>query len=430
MLLLTTPMLINNQDLCFTRNIADYQSFITQAQYQNLLSLSKPLQGKKVVHINSTPRGGGVAEILRSLVPLQQSLGIEAKWYSFNGPPTLFNITKKLHNALQGATQELTSEEQNLYLAFNQTLAQHIAQLEPDILVVHDQQPLGTKMFLPSQQALARIHIDLSTPQPAALQFMLPLLQKYDTLFFHTQEYIPQGLVHSNVVASPPAIDPLAPKNIPLHRNEWEEISAKVGIPPNSPLMLQVSRFDAWKDPLGVIKAYRIVKKEFPNVQLALAGVIEAQDDPEAFDMVKKVTAAAENDADIHIFSTLESTRGIALDTFINALQHRANVVLQKSLREGFGLVVTEAMWKGRPVVGGNAQGIRLQIQNGVNGYIIHSPEQAAEKALLLLKDAKMSKALGQQARATVRENFLITRLLKDELQLMNKIISAHPTFS
>jgi trehalose synthase len=416
-------MIVENKTGYLNRRVNDYAEFISKQEREDIYKLAAELKGKNVVHLNSAGYGGGVAEILKTLVPLEQDLGIRARWFVLQGDQKFFSITKKFHNVLQGSPHPLTMEEQQYYLSLNRAVAEHVEALNPDVLVVHDPQPLAVLQFMARQvPAIARLHVDLSDPEPLSMRFAMPFLERYALAAFSAREYVPAGIPHDKVVVSPPAIDPLSEKNKPLSKKEWQAICHKSGIDTMRPLLVQVARFDAWKDPLGVIDTYQLVKKDFPDVQLALAGIIEAQDDPEAVDMLKQVQSRAGNDPDIHLYSNVKELPA-GVDTFINALQRAASVVFAKSIREGFGLVVSEAMWKGKAVIGGDTTGIRLQIKDGSNGYIVATIEEAAKRALELLGNPAKVEALGEAARQTVREQFLSTRLLHDELRMMHQVV-------
>ncbi len=410
-------MISENKTEYLKNTFADYKGLLTTEDKDEINQLAKLLAGKKVIHLNATPKGGGVVEILKSLVPLQQSLGIKSQWFTFTASPEFFEITKKIHNGLQGADLELTPAERKIYLNFNKTLAREVEKLKPDVLVVHDPQPLAVIKFLPKTFSVARMHPDITDPNPQIWDFLKQFLLDYDVLAFSLPEYV-HDLDHDKVVVSPPAIDPFSDKNKKFSDEFYAATLEKLGLNPNKPLLVQVARFDPWKDYLGVISAYKVIKKNFPNAQLALAGVIEAQDDPEAYEVLKEVRAASKDDPDIKVFGEVADVKGVPLDVFVNCLQSSADVVFMKSIREGFGMVVSEAMWKGEPVVGGDVGGIKLQIQDKVNGFLVNSIQEAVNAALTLLSDKEKAMEMGKRAIENVKKNFLITRLLKDELNI------------
>jgi trehalose synthase len=407
------------------RDIHKYQPFVTAEALAALFASAERLAGKRIVHVNATPRGGGVAELLRALVPLQRSVGLDSHWYSLEDDRRIFLITKKLHDALQGSPEELTTDERRYYLDYSKNLAADITKERPDLLVVHDPQPLAAHSYCPGIPAVARLHIDLTAPNTATLHFIKPFLAHYRAVAFSLPEYVPPFLAQERIVVSPPAIDPLDPKNIPLPENEQARILRALGLDLNRPIVTQVSRFEIWKDPLGVIEAFALLRETVPNAQLVLMGVIEAQDDPNAEAMLYRVRASAASlesaRDDIHLLAHPEDFHGIDNSQAVNALQSASAVIMQKSLREGFGLTVSEAMWKEKAVIGGDAGGIRLQIRDGENGFLVRSPAQAAQRALTLLNDPRRAAAMGVRAHEYVRRHFLITRLLADELSLLER---------
>lgn len=271
--------------------------------------------------------------------------------------------------------------------------------------------------------SIFRIHIDLTKPNGDTREFILPFILEYDKVVFSLKEYVLPEVPPEKIFISPPAIDPASPKNIDISPTQYDVILNHTKINLRRPLLVQVSRFDAWKDPLGVLKAYKIVKQEVPEACLALAGIIEAKDDPEALKVYEEVKSAVGDDPDVFLFSNMDDVGDNSIDVFVNALQTAATVVFQKSLREGFGLTVTEAMWKRKAVIGGRAGGIVTQITDGENGFLVDSPEDAADRAILLLKDDERRTFMGQIAHDTVGEHFLITRFLRDEIDIMNAVV-------
>ena len=394
---------------------------------EELKFIAQELKNLRVLHVNSTAAGGGVAEILQSMVPLMKGLGIDADRVVVDPPPEFFNVTKQIHNLLQGAEGGLSQEDLQLYLGSIREVAEDMRRnrLAADVWFVHDPQVLPLARFLPrgvDQTWIWAIHIDLTTPNKETLDTLLPFTRDYDRLIFSLDSYVPEGLDKSQSVSiAPPAIDPLTAKNTPMDRQAALKLVSAMGIDPGRPLALQVSRFDIWKDPWGVIDAFRLARREVPGLQLALLGLTQANDDPEAVEIVANVTSYAEQDPDIHLYF---DPAGLPAgnDDIVNAFQVAADVVLQKSLREGFGLTVAEALWKGQPVIGGNVGGIRLQIKDGVNGYLVDSPEQAARRMVQLAQDPALRSRLGKTARETVRERFLMPSLALDYL----RVVQAH----
>jgi trehalose synthase len=411
------------------KNITDYSPFITARELDFLKRTAKRLAGKKIVHINATAQGGGVAEMLSSLVPLLRSLAIDAEWLTICVPAGFFKITKKIHNALQGKNYTLTKNQWGSYFYVNQKLAKVLNSLNFDLAVVHDPQPLGLiDYYRLKKPIILRIHIDLSTPSKEVLSVLLPHMKTYDRTIFSLKEFGPAGLPPERLEFIEPAIDPLAVKNKRLSLKTAGKILSQFGIKPNQPLITQVSRFDPWKDPLGVIELYRLVRKEVSGLQLMLLGIFRASDDPEAIQVFRRAKRFARDDLNIHLISEIPSSgrarkTAISNDLLVNAAQTASDVILQKSTREGFGLVVAEAMWKRKAVVGGNALGIRHQISDGKNGFIAKGVEEGARLVVRLLKDKKLRNQIGLKARESVRKKFLITRLLKDHLRVYREVL-------
>lgn len=382
---------------------------------EQLRQLASLLKDIKVVHVNSTRRGGGVAEILEAMVPLMQELGLDTSWEVIEGTEDFFTCTKSFHNALQGKSLEIPPHLLRTYEEINALNAERLRPIleQADIVFVHDPQPAPLLGLCPNRRGkwIWRCHIDLSHPYRPVWKYLRRFLLDYDASVFSLDAFA-QAMPHP-VFLIPPSIDPLSEKNIPLQRDEVERVLLEFGIDPERPIVLQVSRFDRFKDPLGVIQAYQLAKKFIPSLQLVLAGG-GATDDPEGDAVLQDVRAAAEGDPDIHILSS-----GHYSNRVINALQSGADIVLQKSLREGFGLTVTEAMWKAKPVIGGNTGGIRLQLMDHQTGFLVDTPEGAALRIRYLLSNRQRMKEIGQNAREYVRQSFLITRHLREYLTLM-----------
>jgi trehalose synthase len=405
------------------KSLADYRSIIRRHLYDEIVELSERLNGVRVLHVSSTSFGGGVAEILYTLVPLMRDAGLEAEWGVMFGAEPFFNVTKSFHNALQGADYELSVEDRAIYEEYNRQSAEALRESEEewDVLFVHDPQPALIKHFSgglsEKTRWIWRCHIDTSTPNRQVLDYLLPYITDYDAQIFTMREYTPPGVDLPNLTLIPPAIDPLSPKNMALSPDDARYIANQFGVDTNKPFLLQVSRFDPWKDPLGVIDVYRAVKEEVPGLQLVLIGSM-AHDDPEGWDYWYKTTNYASGDQDIFLFSNLTNVGAIE----VNAFQSIADVVIQKSIREGFGLVVAEALWKGRPLVASRAGGIPMQVTAG-GGILVDTIPEAAAACVKLLKDPEFAREMGRRGKEHVREHFLTPRLLRDDLKLFAKLL-------
>jgi trehalose synthase len=391
-----------------------YKSTVGEKQLKNIQNLAEKISGHSVVHVNSTAFGGGVAEILHRLVPLMRDVGLDAQWKVIRGSNKFFNVTKTIHNALQGMKKPLTKELKTTYLQQNAANARQM-ELDHDQVVIHDPQPLALIKYYQKRHGkwIWRCHIDLSQPNRDFFEFLAPFIKLYDASIFTMKRFVSGSLELKEVAIIPPSIDPLSDKNKPLSDTVILSILNKYDVDPEKPIVTQVARFDLWKDPLGVIDVYRIVKRKIPDVQLLLIGSM-ALDDPEGWVYFEKTARYAGADYDIHLLTDLTGVHDIE----VNAFQRASSVVLQKSLREGFGLSISEALWKGVPVVGANVGGIPLQVVDGVTGFLVNSVEEAAEKTIFLLKHQEMAKKLGEKGREHVRKNFLITRHLEDYLKL------------
>jgi trehalose synthase len=382
-------------------------------------SLGEPLAGKRVVHVSATAFGGGVAEINYTLVPLMQSAGLDTEWRIIHGQDEFFNVTKTIHNALQGNPQGLTDEQKEIFRRYQELNAKEFDPDEYDYVIIHDPQPIGMIDYFEGSSAkwIWRGHIDFSTPNEDVFDFLIPSLRRYDAAIFHMHEYVPKTTGLPPCYIWPPAIDPLAPKNMALSAEDAAYIVDQFGIDVDRPLLTQVSRFDPWKDPLGVIDAYRIVKEKYPDVQLALVGSM-AHDDPEGWDFYNQTVAYAAGDPDIYILSNLNNVGSVE----VNAFQVHSAAVIQKSIKEGFGLTVAEALWKGRPMVAGNVGGIVTQIQDGVTGWLVDSSAECAEAVEQILADPALARDRARAGKEYVRRHFLTPRLLRDWLVLFNRL--------
>jgi trehalose synthase len=381
------------------------------------------LRGVRILHLNATPYGGGVAEILRSEIPLLRDLGIAADWKIITGDPTFFTVTKTIHNGLQGARRELTDAEQEVYLTYGTRNAKLLDE-KYDLIVVHDPQPLALLQLhgIGDARWVWRCHIDTSEPNPQIWGFLRPFLAGYDAALFTLDAFVPPAFPVARVAIIPPAIDPESPKNLPLPPELARRVLEWIGVDVDRPLVTQVSRFDPWKDPLGVIAAYREVKRDVADLQLALVGSM-ALDDPEGWEVYRRIQEAARDDPAIHLFTNLTGVGNIE----VNAFQTLSDVVIQKSLREGFGLVVSETLWKGTPVVAGRTGGIPMQLPDGAGGFLVDSVPECAERVRRLLAHPQEGKALAARGRERVREHFLLPRLVRDELHLYADLLNRRP---
>jgi trehalose synthase len=398
------------------KSLADYTHLAGRPLIQEIRDLVEDLNGLRVLHLSATAFGGGVAEILYTLIPLMNDVGVEAEWQVMLGREEFYNATKRLHNALQGNPDSLSDEEWRVYERYNALNATEIDG-DWDVIIVHDPQPAAIKRHVPNKAGtwVWRCHIDLSTPNPEVLARMVPFIREYDASVWHVDDYVPRGVDGGldGVHICPPAIDPLSPKNMALSPEDAAFVCDQFGIDVDRPLVCQVSRFDPWKDPIGVIDAYRIVHEEMPEAQLALVGSM-ATDDPEGWEFFNSTVAYADGDPDIHILNNLNNVGAIE----VNAFQSQADVVIQKSTREGFGLTVSEALWKARPFIGGKVGGIPLQVQDGQTGFLVASPDECADRSLRILREPDLGKRLGRSGKEHVRKHFLTPRLLRDWLRI------------
>jgi trehalose synthase len=401
------------------KRLDDYAPVVGEEVIADLRKLAAPLRDARLLHINATAFGGGVAEMLQTLVPLMRDVGLDAEWQVIEGADEFFEVTKACHNGLQGMDLAFTQEMQEVWQRYNERNAR---QLEGsyDLIVVHDPQPAGLLHYHGPEGGKHwawRCHIDTSHANPAYWDFFAPYIDEYEAAIFTMDQYVGPGVAFEHLAIITPTIDPLSPKNAPMKLERAREIVAGFGLDVDRPIITQVSRFDPWKDPLGVIDAYRIVKARQPDAQLALVGSM-ASDDPEGWYYLDKTIRHAGEDFDIHVLHNYHGVGGLQ----VGAFQTASDVIIQKSTREGFGLVVTEALWKGKPVVGGNVGGIPLQVLDGKTGFLVDSVEACAERTLELLGDPKEAQRMGQAAREHVRRNFLTTRHLADYVKLLSEL--------
>ena len=398
------------------RVLADYKDIVGYGYISNIYRKAKELYGRHILHINSTYQGGGVAEMLSSLVPLMNDVGIDAGWRTLHGYPDFFGITKKFHNALQGGCINLTKMKKRIYNQVNENFSVY-THIGHDCVIIHDPQPLPLiKFFRKRQPWLWRCHVDLSAPDTALWEFFKEFLVRYDVIIISNKKYQRQDLPMPQRVIFP-AIDPLSPKNMEISGATISKYVRKAGVPLDKPLLTQISRFDKWKDPEGLVEVFKLVKGKV-DCRLVLCGSM-ASDDPEGgtvYERVKRKAKRFLENKDIILITREDSI-------LVNALQRFSTVVVQKSAREGFGLTVTEALWKGKPVVASNVGGIPLQIVDGENGFLAatNDAQDFANKIIHILQNPGLAQEMGEKARETVREHFLITRLLSDYLDLLNK---------
>jgi trehalose synthase len=405
------------------KSLGDYEPIAGADAVERIEALAAPLRGCRVLHINATAYGGGVAEVLATHVPLLRSVGIDAEWQVIRASDEFFGITKEVHNALQGAEVDWPSRKQRIYL---EHILDNATRLEGewDFIVTHDPQPLALRSFvreLPTGPSEAkwiwRCHIDLTDANRGVWEFFRPYVEMHDASIWTLKDFAPDSLSMDRVVEAWPSIDPLSVKNLDLPMPFAEELCRQYGVDVHRPVVCQVSRYDPWKDPVGVIQAFRVVREKVTDAQLLLAGSM-ATDDPEGFRVWERVQEERAGDPDIHTLSNLHQVGNVQ----INAFQRCADVDVQKSVREGFGLTVSEALWKGRPVVGGRAGGIVIQIRDGFDGYLVGSVEECAARIIDVLADPVGADAMGAQGHEHIRANFLATRELEDWLRLLTDL--------
>ncbi len=392
-----------------------YEPITGSKVIRDLEEVASPLRDRKVVHVNSTRVGGGVAEILDKFIPLMRDLGIDASWEVVEGEADFYNCTKNMHNALQGNPVDIPKR---LIEAYEETNVENSEKLRPtledaDFVIIHDPQPAALLEQFPKRKGkwVWRCHIDASSPHKPVWEYLSRYVAQYDASIFSLADFA-QKLPHRQYLIAP-SIDPLSDKNTELGENEINNIYNEFDIDPNRPMILQVSRFDRFKDPVGVIEAYSIATKTVGGLQLVLAGGT-ATDDPEGEEVLAEVRQAAGDDPDVHILLLPPDAHRT-----INALQRAADIVLQKSTKEGFGLTVTEGLWKSKPVIGGNTGGIRLQLIDGQTGYLVDSPEDAARRMIQLLQNPEQMEEIGKNAKEHVRQNFLMTRHLGEVMSVL-----------
>ena len=405
--------------------LSDYRPIIGDAKTEEILELAKPLKGAHVLHMNATAFGGGVAELLRSLLPLMRDLGIDAQWQVMDGEADFFEVTKQIHNGMQGMYVPWNAPMADTWHRVNRTNAEALKG-HYDFVVMHDPQPAGILHYVRERDPSAlgarwiwRCHLDTTEALPEVWDFLRPYVEQYEAAIFTRDEYLKEDLKGPLVTMIPPAIDPLSTKNIDISDTVVREILQRYNIDPDRPIIAQISRFDPWKDPLGVIDVYRTLKTARQDLQLLMVASM-ADDDPEAWSFYERIVRKAGEDFDIHILTNLNGVANLE----VNAFQRAAQVVMQKSIREGFGLVISEALWKGKAMVAGEVGGIPMQMLYGRCGRLASTTSDMAAGVRELLDDPKERDRLGALGKEHVRENFLITRLLRDHLRLMNHVAS------
>lgn len=410
---------------CPPKHLDDYVSIVPNIIDQ-IRAAAKPLRGLKITHLNATSLGGGVAEILRSLVPLQKDIGLVPSWYTIPPKEEFFEVTKKIHNLMQGKEGNLTAKEKKIYLDHNRLIAQLLEKIETDVLAIHDPQPAAALHYIKVRNhklAVWRSHIDTSHPNKKVWNFLTPFLDPFDHFVFTLPEYTNRRFPPKGKVSFiTPVIDPLSPKNLLIDKTEARIYLERFGIDIGRPLVSQISRYDPWKDPEGVVDAYRLAKKKFPKLQLALVAQMTT-DDPEGVRLYEQLKRYVEGEDGIFLLVNLPKN-----DEAVNAFQTGSDIILQKSIREGFGLTVTEAMWKKMPVIGGNVGGIKLQIKDGVNGFLVDSAEEAAEKIVYLLDNPGVREKVGRAAHESVKKKYLTPHKILNYLKLFRKLLGKRKT--
>ncbi len=419
--------------------IDDYVPIVGEEVIAEIKRLGDDLRGKEMLHVNSTYVGGGVAELLKSLVPLMNDVGLKTEWKTISGDKEFFEVTKNFHNALHGADIEITQRMMDKYLEVNLSNAERL-DLSKDFVFVHDPQPAALVQFREGGKWVWRCHIDISSPNKDVWSFLAKFVSRYDAVVVHLPDYKRLDIQKPQLVV-PPSIDPLSEKNIELPASYVEKVLSKYDLDPEMPIITQVSRFDRLKDPLGVFKAFELAKKGIStfdfgglldrdtfafdlfrtlkyrvSLQLVLVGG-SATDDPEGEKIHYEVLKKAICDRNVHVLMLPPDAH-----REINAIQRGSTILIQKSIKEGFGLTVTEGMWKGKPVIGGKTGGIKYQILDGETGFLVSNISEAAEKILFLIKNPQIRRAMGIKAKEHVRKNFLVTRHLRDYLSLLKEL--------
>jgi len=408
--------MLQQVDLGF-KHIDTYEPVSGKEKIAEIKSLAAKLKHLRILYINSTPFGGGVAELLSSQLPLMKSLGLQIDWRIIYGDEHFFSITKRFHNGLQGADVKLTEHLKERYLGNIIANVKELDCCNYDLIVVQDPQPVALIAYSDMKAKwIWRVHVDMSTPNSAVWQFLKPFVERYDAVIFTMEEFIPKD-IEAKTAIIPPAIDITNTKNMELPAALPKMVIKNSGVDIERPVILQVSRFDTWKDPMGVIDAYHLVKQKIPEVQLVLVGAM-AYDDPEAWKIYGTINEEAVRDPDMYVFTNQTSTGSLE----VNAFQRGCDVIIQKSIKEGFGLVVSESLWKNKPVVAGAAGGIKLQMRGPLEDLLVNSTAEAAEKIVYLLENPQVMNEFGTLGHEQVKEHFLMPRLIRDELKLISKL--------
>lgn len=404
------------------RNLQKYRLVLGNELIDEIEKLADELKGIRICHVNSTSFGGGVAELLSSYIPLVRSVGLTMDWQVIHGDRRFFTITKSLHNALQGGDGSLIQREETdrLYKTQNQMNAREM-DYNYDVFIINDPQPAALRHFSDDSNAkwIWRCHIDTSVPDQGAWAYLRPYVEEYDAAVFTMDQFVPQDLRVPTIATMAPAIDAFSAKNMTLPRTLCREMTEDLGIDRERPLILQVSRFDPWKDPFGVIRIFQLAREKVPGLQLALVGSL-ASDDPEGWSMYAAIHTEADKDRDVHVFTNMTGVGSMQ----VNAFQTACDVAIQKSIREGFGLVISEALWKGLPIVAGNAGGIPMQMTGNLSNYLVNTLEEGAEKVVYLLQNREIAAELGKEGKENVKRNFLMPRLIRDELSLVKRVLA------
>ena len=400
--------------------VDNYRPLVGDELIDEIRQLSSKLKGARICQVNATAAGGGVAGLLARQVPIYKALGILADWRVIHGDKEFFTVTKGFHNALQGADFRVTSTVAEEYLEHNR-LSAEMLDGPYDLYVVHDPQPAALRHFKGSNGSkwIWRCHVDSSSPSPEVWQFLRPYVEEHDAAVFTMKAFVPSDLHMDRVVFIPPAIDPLGTKNMELPHDLCRRVIADAGIDLRRPVLLQVSRFDPWKDPLGVIRSYQLVKEHRPEVQLVLIGAM-AGDDPEGWAILDTIQKEAASDPDITVLTNMTGVGNME----VNAFQRGCDLIIQKSIKEGFGLVVSEALWKGKPIVAGAAGGIPMQFPEGHDNYLVRTVEECSEQLLYLLDNPQSAADIGKAGQEKLRTEFLLPRLIRDELRLICELLA------
>lgn len=403
--------------------LARFKGIASEKLLTEVNEAAEKLRGLRVVHVNATAQGGGVAEILKSLVPLMNDVGIATEWYALPPDESFFSISKTLHHCLQGRECLPDADGFSTYRSFNEKAVTALKSMgvSADLWFIHDAQVLPMLSYMNSSRAVWICHVDTTESAEGIKKMLFPFMSRYHRIVASMPEYFPNGHNPSEVVVIPPAIDPLQPKHRKMSQSQARQVMAELGLDTTRPVISQVSRFDKWKDPWGVVDAYRLARNEMLGLQLAFLGAMTAKDDYDACEVLEDLRNYCSDDADIHIFHDPVQI----CDREVNAFQTGSDIIIQKSIREGFGLTVAEAMWKEKPIIGGNCGGIKHQIKDGQNGFLVNNPSECAARIVTLLKNPPLAKKMGCAGRESVRDKFLMPRLLRDYLRLAGDLMAS-----